>query len=303
MIANHVIFLHMKFALYDKISYYKKMDRNQFKRTALVYDFDGTLARGNLQERSFIPDIVGMESKVFWKEVKDRAQKHDADEVLVYMYMMIEKSQKRDIKITKKILHNHGQKAELFSGLADRSWFVRINQHAAKQGLMLEHYIISSGIYEMIEGCPIRSDFKQVFASKFIYENGIAKWPGAGINYTNKTQYLFRINKGIGNYWDNKNINRYMPENKRPIPFERMIFLGDGLTDIPTMKMLTYKGGYSVAVYDPQKGRHDINKILELISDRRVNFTAPANYMENSQLDIITRGILGRIARHANSSK
>ena len=130
-----------------------------------------------------------------------------------------------------------------------------------------------------------------------MYEGDRALWPAVGINYTTKTQYLFRINKGIGNHWDNEAINQFMPESERPIPFDRMIFLGDGDTDIPTMKMLTYKGGHSVAVYDPNRTDRDLAKIHRLISDGRVEFVAPADYQEHSQLDIVVKGILGRIAR------
>lgn len=267
----------------------------ELKRTALVYDFDGTLARGNLQETSFIPDI-GMTNEEFWSEVRARTRDHDADEILVYMHMMLEKS---DENVTKEDLRRHGSKAKLFPGLSDRSWFDRVNQHAEKQGLALEHYIISSGIDEMIEGCRIRDAFRWVFASKFIYKDGVAVWPGVGINYTTKTQYLFRINKGIHNYWDKESLNRYTPEDERPIPFNRMIFLGDGLTDIPTMRMLKYQDGYPVAVYDPEGGNRSLSEIYRLISDNRVDFVAPADYGEDSQLDIMVKGILGRIAwRH-----
>ena len=267
------------------------------KRTALIYDFDGTLARGNLQETSFIPNI-GMTKEDFWAEVKKRTKANDADEILVYMHLMLDKARQQGVQVTGEDLRRHGKEAPLFPGLAEKSWFNRINDHGAKRGLALEHYIISSGIHEMIEGCPIRDAFRQVFASKFIYEDGIAAWPGVAINYTTKTQYLFRINKGIDNHWDNESINKYMPENERPIPFDRMIFLGDGETDIPTMKMLTHKGGHSVAVYDSKRTSRDLNKIHKLISDGRVEFVAPADYEENSQVDIIVKGIIGWIARN-----
>lgn len=266
------------------------------KRTALIYDFDGTLARGNLQETSFIPNI-GMTKEDFWAEVKARTRDHDADEILVYMHLMLDKAREQGVQVTVEDLRRHGEEAPLFPGLADKSWFYRVNAHAAERGLALEHYIVSSGIHEMIEGCAIRDAFRQVFASKFIYVEGVAAWPGVGINYTTKTQYLFRINKGIDNHWDNVSINSYMPEDERPIPFDRMIFLGDGDTDIPTMKMLTHKGGHSVAVYDPDRTDRDLKKIHKLISDGRVEFVAPADYEENSQTDIIVKGILGRIAR------
>lgn len=266
------------------------------KRTALIYDFDGTLARGNLQETSFIPKI-GMTKEDFWAEVKARTRDHDADEILVYMHLMLDKAGEKGVQVTVEDLRRHGEAAPLFPGLADKSWFARINAHASDRGLVLEHYIVSSGIHEMIEGCAIRDAFRQVFASKFIYVEGVAAWPGVGINYTTKTQYLFRINKGIDNHWDNVSINSFMPEDERPIPFDRMIFLGDGDTDIPTMKMLTHKGGHSVAVYDPDRTDRDLKKIHKLISDGRVEFVAPADYEENSQIDIIVKGIIGRIAR------
>lgn len=268
----------------------------ELTRTALIYDFDGTLARGNLQEQSFIPDI-GMSREEFWTEVKRRTRANDADEILVYMHLMLEKALEKDRRITAAELRSHGENAPLFDGLANKEWFARINDHGAQHGLALEHYIVSSGIQEMIAGCPIHDAFNRVFASKFIYQNGVAAWPGVAINYTTKTQYLFRINKGVDNHWDNEAINAFMPEKERPIPFSRMIFLGDGDTDIPTMKMLTYQGGHSVAVYDPARTDRDLSKVHRLISDGRVEFVAPADYREKSQLDIIIKGILGRIAR------
>lgn len=268
----------------------------ELSRTAIIYDFDGTLARGNIQEHSFIPE-VGMTREEFWNEVRQRTRDEDADEILVYMHLMLESAKSRGIDVTTDMLREHGHQAELFDGLADRTWFNRLNEHAATRGLALEHYIVSSGVHEMIRGCPIYDAFKWVFASKFIYDGDRAAWPGVAINYTTKTQYLFRVNRGIQNTWNNEDLNAYMPDGERPIPFGRMIFLGDGDTDIPTMKMLTYQGGYSVAVYDPRRHDSDLSKIHRLISDDRVNFVAPADYREDSQIDIIVKGILGRIAR------
>jgi phosphoserine phosphatase len=268
---------------------------DDLKKTAIVYDFDGTLARGNLQECSFIPKM-NLTREEFWDEVKTRTRTEDADEILVYMHLMLEKAKETGVEVTKQMLREHGEHANLFNGLKDLHWFARINAFAAQYGLDLQHYIVSSGIEEMIRGCSIQSVFHQVYASKYIYDGEVAAWPGVAINYTTKTQYLFRINKGVENHWDNKAINKYMPEASRPIPFRRMIFLGDGDTDIPTMKMLTYQGGHSIAVYDEERGQKDLDKIHGLISDDRVDFVAPANYEENSQLDIIVKGILGRIA-------
>jgi len=265
-------------------------------KTAIIYDFDGTLARGNLQERTFIPDL-GMSPTEFWQIVMDRAEAEDADEILTYMHLMLEKSHSKGIPLTKELLHQHGRAAALFSGLSDRSWFIRLNEHSAQRGLDLQHFIVSSGNLEMIRGCPIFDAFNQVYASKYLFKDGVAAWPSVAINYTTKTQYLFRINKGIANNWNHRDLNAFTPDDERPIGFDRMIFIGDGDTDIPTMKMLKHKGGQSIAVYDPKRETKDLSKIHSLISDDRVDFVAPADYSENTQLDIVVKGILGRIAR------
>lgn len=267
-------------------------------RTALIYDFDGTLARGNIQERGFIP-AIGKTPADFWAMVKDRAKEEDADEVLVYMLLMLELAEQ---PVTRGMLCEHGRSAALFNGLAGGEWFRHINAYAGDLNLDLEHYVISSGNREMIEGCPIFENFHRVFASQFIFDaEGRARWPGVAINYTTKTQFLFRINKGIDTNWDNERINTFVPEHERPIPFKRMIFIGDGDTDIPAMKMTTYQGGHSIAVYDPKRDPHDMNKIHKLIAQNRVNFVAPADYDRNTPLDVIVKGILGRIAREAGA--
>ena len=265
-------------------------------KAALVYDFDGTLARGNIQERSFIPS-VGLTHEEFWAQAKQMAKDGDADEILCYMQLLVKLADDRNIPVTTEQLRKHGENADLFPGLADGSCFDRMNAFAADKGLALEHYIISSGTFEMITGCPIYSRFTRVFASKFIYKDGRAIWPGLAINYTTKTQFLFRINKGIDNSWDSERLNSYTPDNERPLPFSRMIFVGDGDTDIPSMKMMALQGGYSVAVYDPDGNHRSIDKIYKLISEDRVNFVAPADYGPDTQMDIIIKGIVGRIAR------
>lgn len=269
---------------------------SQLAKVAIVYDFDGTLARGNLQECSFIPKM-NMTRTEFWAEVKRRTHEEDADEILVYMHLMLEKARAAGEVVTKQMLREHGMGAKLFTGLDGGSWFTRINTFAADHGLKLQHYIVSSGIEEMIRGCSIQNAFHRIYASKYIYEGEVAAWPGVALNYTTKTQYLFRINKGVENHWDNAGINKFMSEASRPIPFKRMLFIGDGETDIPAMKMVSYQGGHSIAVYDEQREKNDLEKIHRLISDGRVDFVAPGNYEEHSQMDIIVKGILGRIAR------
>jgi hypothetical protein len=265
-------------------------------KTAIIYDFDGTLARGNMQEVSFIPSI-GMDIGAFWAEAETLTKDADADGILMYMQLMLRHASRNGAPITRQTLSDQGREVALFEGLKDLSWFDRMNAFGAQYGLDIEHYIISAGLEEMIEGTPIRPALTHVFASHYVYdENGEAAWPAVGVNYTTKTQYLFRINKGVNNHWENERINHFIPDEKRRIPFERMIFLGDGDTDVPTMKMMHTKGGFSIAVYDPRSNEKDQKKVYSLISEDRVNFVAAADYREGSALDLIVKGLVGRIA-------
>ena len=269
-------------------------------KTALIYDFDGTLARGNMQEVSFIPS-VGMNIGDFWAQADQLTRDADGDNILMYMQLMLQRARENAAPITRKTLRDHGQDVKLFDGLKSdltgAGWFDRINAFGEKYGLDIEHYIISAGLEEMIDGCPIRDAFHHVFASKFVYDaDGTAIWPAVGVNYTTKTQYLFRINKGVLNHWDHEQINRFMADDDRPVPFERMIFLGDGDTDVPTMKMMHTKGGFSIAVYDPRNSERDQQKLYSLISEDRVSFVAAADYREGTPLDLIVKGLIGRIS-------
>jgi len=265
-------------------------------KTAIIYDFDGTLARGNMQEVSFIPSI-GMDIGAFWAEAEALTKAADGDGILMYMQLMMRHARKNGQPITRQTLHDQGREVALFEGLKDLSWFDRMNAFGAQYGLDIEHYIISAGLEEMIEGTPIRPALTHVFASHYVYdENGQAAWPAVGVNYTTKTQYLFRINKGVNNHWENERINHFIPDAERRIPFDRMIFLGDGDTDVPTMKMMHTKGGFSIAVYDPRSNERDQKKVYSLISEDRVNFVAAADYTEGSALDLIVKGLVGRIA-------
>jgi hypothetical protein len=267
-------------------------------RTALVYDFDGTLAPGNIQEHSLLPDFLCISPAEFWRRVHDEKVAHDADEILVYLRLIIEEAGKRETSVTREILRTHGGKTPLFEGVA--AWFGRIDAHAQERGLALEHYVISSGNEEMIEGTSIAGHFRKVFGSRYRYdEAGRAIWPALAINYTSKTQYLFRINKGVDNAWDNEPVNRWKPPEERDIPFSRIVYFGDGDTDIPSMKMVRHQGGHSVAVFDPARWANlELqDKVYNLIAEDRANFVVPADYSNGSQLDITVKGILGRIAR------
>ncbi len=276
-----------------------------FLRTAIVYDFDGTLARGNIQENSFLPRLgIGKES--FWAAVFEEKRKHDACEILTYMRLMLERARDQGLQVTREELRRHGERAELFEGLD--TWFERIGSYAAGRQLRIEHYVVSSGTDEMIKGCSIANRFERIFASRFVYdEAGNAIWPAVAINYTGKTQYLFRINKGITNSWENEPVNRWLPLEDRPIPFPRLVFIGDGDTDIPSMKMTRHQGGHAIAVYDEarwcqgtsEERRRAQERTGNLIAEDRVNFVAPADYRPGSLLEITVKGILGKIARDA----
>ncbi len=267
---------------------------------AIIYDFDGTLAKGNCAEHGLMPALKIDNNNAFWEQVKHESIKHDGDEILTYLRLLAQKAMENNNEaLTPQKLREYGATIPLFSGV--ESWFPRINAHAKENGIKLDHYIISSGIQEMIEGCAIGKNFKQIFACKFLYDpnSPIPAWPSQAINYTTKTQFLFRINKGIENSWDNDSINKFIEPELRPVPFKNMIFLGDGDTDIPAMKMVRYQGGHSIAVFDPEKWKISAtqDKVSKLISEERPNYVVEANYNAGSQLDITVKGLLSLIKR------
>ncbi|MBK8997355.1 MAG: haloacid dehalogenase-like hydrolase [Myxococcales bacterium] len=267
-------------------------------RTALVYDFDGTLAPGNIQEHSLIPNYLQTTKNEFWRLVAEEKKRHDADEILVYMRLLLTRAADLGIPLTREVLEEHGAMTPLFAGATE--WFDRIDAHALERNLALEHFVISSGNEEMIAGTSIAGKFRKIFASRYRYDDqGRAEWPAIAINYTSKTQFLFRINKGVDNSWDPDPVNRWVPPAERPIPFSRMIYFGDGDTDIPSMKMVRHQGGHSIAVFDPERwARCELQgKVYNLIAEDRAHFVVPADYTDGSQLDITLKGILGRIAR------
>ena len=217
---------------------------------AIAYDFDGTLSPSNMQEFDFVPKI-GMSKEKFWGEVSALAQQNNADNILMYMKHMLDKAREAEVPVRRSDIQRYGKSVKLFPGVND--WFDRINEYGRKHGVNVQHYIISSGIREMIEGTPIARKFAAIYASSFVYDhNGVAQWPALAINYTTKTQYLFRINKGVKEVYDNSRINDYVPKHERPVPFENMVFIGDGDTDIPCFRLVKEQGGHAIAVYKPK---------------------------------------------------
>ena len=263
------------------------MEKN--KIVALCYDFDKTLSPFNMQEQGFIQDL-GLDINVFWEEVKDFSTKNQVEGNLAYMYKMVQKVGK---SFTKETLKKYGEKIKLFDGVD--GWFDRINAYALGLGIKVEHYIISSGIKEMIEGTNIAKNgcLKEIYASSFYYdENGVAVWPSQVVNYTNKTQFLFRIEKGVLDALDDAVNDKFMPDEKR-IPFSNIIYIGDSDTDVPCMSLVKRLGGNSIGVYN--KETLDKSKIIKMIKDERISSFAPADYTENSELDKTIKNILKQI--------
>lgn len=266
---------------------------------AIAYDFDGTLAKGNIQENSFIPDL-GMNKKDFWAEVQKMSKKHEMDQILAYMYLLITKAKEKGKSFNKRSLIAHGKDVTYFRGV--ETYFNIINQYAKSKSINLEHFIISSGTKEMIEGTTIKRNFKFIYASSFLFDqHDVPIWPALAINYTTKTQFLFRINKGILNSWDNSKINEYTPEEDRTIPFENMIYIGDGLTDVPAMKLVKDRGGISIGVYTPHS--HKKKEVTKLLKENRVNYVVTADYSEESDLVAVIKSLIDRIAAKSSVSK
>jgi phosphoserine phosphatase len=260
---------------------------------AICYDFDGTLAPGNMQERDFIPSI-GMTKKSFWAEVKQRCEQHQADNILVYMGLMLERARAAKVQVMRRNFVDYGKSLKLFDGVED--WFERITTYGKEGGIRVTHHIISSGIKEMILGTKIKRHFKDIYASSYCFDHhGVAEWPDLALNYTTKTQYLFRINKGVHDVFDHDRVNQYVSPEERAVPFTNMVFIGDGETDIPCFRLVKEQGGHSIAVFRPRTPAAK-SKSLQLMKDGRVNFVAPADYSDQRPVDLIVKAIMEKVA-------
>lgn len=269
----------------------------KYETMAICYDFDGTLSPGYMQNYDFIPSL-GLRISDFWSEVKRHTKEQNGDEILIYMGQMLRKAgADPDVKVTKDAFMQFGKTVELFSGVTD--WFERIDSFGKEKEVHIEHFIISSGLREMIAGTEIAKHFKYIFASGFWYDKyNIAQFPAVAVNYTTKTQYLFRINKGSYDLSDNATVNKYTPNDERPVPFENIVFIGDGETDIPCFRLVKEQGGHSIAVYKPNtKGGKATG--YKLKQQGRVNCVVPADYTENSPLDQYTKSIIDHVSVRA----
>ena len=252
-------------------------------KIGILYDFDKTLCTTDMQEYSFIKNL-GMDSGEFWGEAAKLTKKHELEKILSYMFVMIRECKKRGIPLTEEYLKKCGENVVLFKGVS--TWFDRINEFGEQMGVEIEHYIISSGTYEIIQGTPIAKYFKRIYACRYMYDDkGEAIWPALAINYTLKTQYIYRISKGILDATDDYNLNRVQAESLRRIPYRNLIYIGDGMTDIPCMKMVKERGGKSIALYAAGKSE----TVKPLVDDERINYVCVADYSKDSTLEKIVK--------------
>lgn len=267
--------------------YERKVKENK-PVVAICYDFDKTLTPDDMQAQGFIQS-VGYDVNSFWEKSNGLAEQNEMDQNLAYMYTMLHESEGK-VLFTKKSLKDYGAKIQLFPGVKD--WFERIRAYAKEKGVIVEHYIISSGLKEMIEGTIVAPSFERIYVSSFYYnERDVAEWPAQVVNYTNKTQFLFRIEKGTLDINDS-GINDYFPTETMRVPFRNIIYIGDSDTDIPCMKLVNSNGGHSIGVYNPATQKKE--KVYKMMHDKRIKYFAPADYSEGSELDALVKAIINR---------
>lgn len=271
-------------------------------RIALVYDFDGTLSPQPMQEYTVLRQL-NINPAAFWDEVRETARLQREESMLTYMRLIIEKAEKLNIHLGREDFRAMAKNIEYFAGVED--WFARINAFVAREStatIGIDHYVISAGMREILEGVSIYPYFRQVYASEYHYNHhGVPTFPKQIITDTTKTQFLFRINKGREDLTES--INEHMPLQERPVPFAHMIYIGDGMTDVPSMAVIKNNGGHALAVYPPPISkpttRHDINIGIKLLEAGRVDFIAPADYRAHSVLErrvhLLLRSIISKI--------
>ena len=273
---------------------FERKQKEDIPVVAICYDFDKTLSPDDMQAQGYIQSLQYDVPK-FWKESNSLAETNDMDQNLAYMYKMKTEAEGRMV-FTQKTLEDYGSRVRLFPGVEE--WFERIRKYGKKRGVKVEHYIISSGLKEMIEGTSVakKGAFEKIYASSFYYnDRGVAEWPAQVVNYTNKTQFLFRIEKGVLDIND-PGVNDYFPPEDIRVPFRNMIYIGDSDTDIPCMKVVTSRGGYAIGVYSYET--KDKTKVHKMIRDGRVKYYAEANYQNGSELDTLVKAIIDRTAKN-----
>lgn len=258
---------------------------------ALLYDFDKTLCTKDMQEYSFIPN-VGMTAREFWDEANSLAREKKMDGILAYMYVMLDKARSaKTVSVRRESFVALGRDLEFYPGV--ETWFERINAFGKSRGVDVRHFIISSGLREIIEGSSIYKNFTEVFACEFLYDvDRMPVWPKNVVNYTTKTQFLFRVNKGVLDLSEDAALNDFTPEDERPVPFRNMLYIADGKTDVPCMKLVRVNGGCSIAVYPKNKK----DTAAQLLRDGRADYMLPADYSQGGELETTVKTVLEKMA-------
>ena len=273
---------------------YERRHKEAHPVLAICYDFDKTLSPDDMQAQGYIQSM-GYDVSQFWSESNQMAVDNDMDNNLAYMYKMVQESEGKII-FNREKLAEYGSHVKLYRGAAE--WFERIRAYGRERDVIVEHYIISSGLKEMIEGTDIAKSgaFEKIYASSFYYnERGVAKWPAQVINYTSKTQFLFRIEKGVLDIND-PGVNEYFPPDKMRVPFRNIVYIGDSDTDIPCMKLVNAYGGHSIGVYDPDT--RDKKKVFKMLRDNRIRYFVPADYSEGTELDGLVKSTIDKTAAY-----
>lgn len=272
---------------------YERLKKGNTPVLAVCYDFDRTLTPGDMQAQGFIQS-VGEDVNEFWRQSNKLAVENDMDMNLAYMLTMVKKA-KGKFYVTRRALNEYGAKIELYRGAEE--WFGRIDEYGRERGICVEHYIISSGLKEMIEGTAIARHFKKIYASAFCYdEDGVPVWPAQAINYTNKTQFLFRIEKGCLDINDHEGVNEYIRPEELRVPLRNVVYIGDSDTDIPCMKLVNSYGGHAIGVFDPENKNKQ--KVFRLMANNRIRYFAPADYSEGGELDGLLKAVIDKTAAY-----
>lgn len=254
----------------------------------IMYDFDKTLSTTDMQNYDFIPKL-GLTPDEFWGATGEFTAKTGVERILSYMYMMIAKAKEKGIKLTREYLRECGKNIKFYPGVT--TWFKRINDYAESKGIKVEHYLVSSGTMEIVEGCSIFPCFTKAWGCEYYYnEDGEPVWPKLAINYTQKTQFYFRISKGAVDVKNDNAVNEKTPE--RRIPYKNIIYMGDGMTDVACMTLVKHNDGTSIAIY-PEK---DSDKVRDLYTDGRCNFMCKADYSAGSDLEKVVKLTIDKIA-------
>ena len=263
---------------------------------AIMYDFDKTLSTTDMQNYAFIPNL-DMTPDQFWGSTTEFTQKEGVERILSYMYMMIYQCKKKGIKLTREYLNQCGKGIEFYPGVL--TWFKRINDYGAAHGVKVEHYLVSSGTKEIVEGCKIFKEFTEAYGCEFYYnEEGEPIWPKLAINYTQKTQFFYRIAKGAIDVTDDNAVNAKTSVLR--VPYRNIVYMGDGMTDIPCMTLVKKSGGSSIAVYPKTE---DSSKVKQIYTDGRVSFISQADYSAGGPIERIFKLLIDRIELDKNLEK